>query len=89
MLRPHDRPLTDDDRALLSHINHFGSDGYPVKKLGRGWHYEFRTISSPVIYKTKRDAIAALETYLGVLRDCLGNEAYRRAIAEQAARGAE
>ena len=28
------RPVTDDQRALSTHVSMFGSDGYPVRKVG-------------------------------------------------------
>jgi hypothetical protein len=52
-----DRQLTDGERSLLTHVCRFGSDGYPIRKLGRGWvwHSEGRGIKGPpVIFKTKR-----------------------------------
>lgn len=81
-----DRPLTEDERALATHISMFGSAGYPVRKLGRKWTWDYRSISAPTLYATKRDATAAFERYMGVIRSCLGAAAYRRAIAEQEAR---
>jgi hypothetical protein len=62
--------LTDDENALLVHISRFGSDGYPIQKLGRGWAWSYRGIKGPpVIFKTKREAIASFEAYEAILCD--------------------
>lgn len=60
--------------------------GYPIKKLGSKWTWSFRSISAPVLFKTKRAATDSFVAYMGVLRDCAGNEAYLRAVAERDAR---
>ncbi|MFL5909461.1 MAG: hypothetical protein ACJ768_02665 [Gaiellaceae bacterium] len=86
----HDRPLTEDEQSLVTHISMWGSDGYPVRKLGRGWWWEYReTVKAPQIYKTKRAAVAAFETFLEVLHCCLRAAAYRRAMVEAVDRNAE
>lgn len=62
--------LSDDENALLVHVTRWGSDGYPVKKLGRGWSWSYRGIKGPpVVYKTKREAIASFERYHSLLLD--------------------
>lgn len=77
-----DRPLLEDERALMTHVTMFGSDGYPVARVGsRHWSWSFRSLSSPRVFPTKREATASLEAYLDVLRSCLGAAAYRRALA--------
>jgi hypothetical protein len=73
------RPLSEDDRALVTHITMWGSDGYPIRKVGSRWDWSYRSLSAPILYRTKRDAVAAFETYMGVLRDCLASEAQGRA----------
>jgi hypothetical protein len=75
------RPLSDDDRALMTHISLWGSTGYPVRRLGSRWTWDYRSLSAPGVYKTRREAVAAFETYMAVLRDCYSAEAYRRALA--------
>lgn len=59
------QPLTDDEAALLYHVMRFGSDGYPVRKLGRGWIVDqWRSVKGPPItYKTKRAAVAQFEAW--------------------------
>lgn len=69
----HRRGLSEDERALLTHLSRFGSDGYPVVKLisRRGWVWEdWRSVrGAPTVYKTKREAVAAFERFYAVLRD--------------------
>lgn len=62
------RGITEDEKDLLVHWSRFGSDGYPVKKIGRGWHWSYRAIKgSPTIFKTKREAVASFEAFIDVL----------------------
>lgn len=65
------REITEDERALLVHINRFGSDGYPINKLanGHGWTWgPFRSVQGPpVVFETKRQAVASFESFLRVL----------------------
>ena len=66
--------LTEDENALLAHLSHWGSNGYPIQKLGRGWTWSFRGIKGPpVIFKTRREAVASFEAYEQILIDkCAG-----------------
>lgn len=77
------RPLSEDERALVQHVRMWGSGGYPVAKLGRGWVWrDWRGVrGSPIVYKTKRDAVAAFEGWMDLARMRLGEEAYARATA--------
>lgn len=78
----YDRPLLEDERALMTHVTMFGSDGYPVARVGsRHWSWSYRSLSAPGVYKTKREATTAFESYLEVLRSCLAAAAYKRAVA--------
>lgn len=53
------QPLTDDEAALLYHVQCWGSDGYPVRKLGRGWIVDqWRSV------KTKRAAVAQFDAWI-------------------------
>lgn len=63
------RGLTDDERSLLTHVTMWGSDGYPVCKVGRGWTWGYRGIKGPVVFKTKREAVASFEAFEAVLID--------------------
>ncbi len=65
------RGLTEDERALLTHLSRFGSDGYPVRKLGREWTWgPWRSVSGPpTLFKTKREAVASFERFYDILVD--------------------
>lgn len=67
------RGITEDEKALLVHISRWGSDGYPVRKVGKVWSWgDWRLIKgSPVVFRTKRDAVKSFETYLGILADAV------------------
>lgn len=57
--------VTDNEQQELNHWMRWGSDGYPVSKLGRKWsipHF-------PVLYDTKREAVAQWERYIDALID--------------------
>ncbi len=58
------RGITEDEENLLAHVVRWGSAGYPIRKLGRGWVWgPFRSVQGPpIIFKTKREATAHLET---------------------------
>lgn len=75
-----ERQLSEDEWALLKHTAMFGSDGYPIRKRGRGWHWEdWRSVRGPpTVYKTKRAAVEAFSRFLDVLIDASGAEAKRR-----------
>jgi len=57
--------ISEDENALLDHVTQWGSDGYPVARLGRRWAWQdWRGVrGSPIRYKTKRDAVAAFEVW--------------------------
>jgi len=64
------RGLTDDERSLLTHVTMWGSDGYPIQKLRRGWTWSYRGIAGPpVVFKTKREAVASFEAFESILID--------------------
>ena len=64
------RGITADEEDLLTHWSRFGSDGYPIKRLGRGWHWSYKKIKSPpTIFRTKREAVASFEAFIDVLLD--------------------
>lgn len=75
--------MTDDQRALLTHLSLWGSDGYPVRRSGRVWVWgPWRSIQgSPIVYKTKKAAVAAFEAYYDHLRELAGEEAKQKALA--------
>jgi hypothetical protein len=78
----HDRGqrLTDDERSALAHWSRWGSDGYPLVKRGRGWVIEHPAFSGP-LYKTKREAWCAWETFVAILVSLSGLEAAARRTA--------
>lgn len=64
--------LNEDESALLSHITRWWSDGYPVSRVGsHHWTWgPWRTIKGPpVVFPTKREAVASFEAYLAILED--------------------
>jgi hypothetical protein len=66
------RGITDDERALLTHISRWGSDGYPIQKFKGGkWTWgPFRSVKGPpAVFKTRREAVESFERFLEVLRD--------------------
>lgn len=79
------RRISEDEKALLTHTTMFGSDGYPIRKLGRGWYWDFRSLSAPEVYKTKRECLAAFERFIDVLVDASGENAQWDYIRENGA----
>jgi hypothetical protein len=59
-------PLSDDEAALVYHVQRWGSTGYPVERVGSKWCWrDWRSVSgSPVLYKTKRAATTAFEGWV-------------------------
>ena len=55
--------LSETEAAELTHWARFGSDGYPVTRVGRCWHLPH----FPVVYKTKRAAVEQWERYINAL----------------------
>ena len=61
--------LSEDEWALLNHCGRWGSDGYPVARVGsHHWTWgPWRSINGPpVVFKTKRLAVASFESCLGI-----------------------
>jgi hypothetical protein len=79
----HAGPLTRDERDLLTHISRFGSDGYPVGKVGSMWRWSYRDTHSERAYTSKKQATQNFEQYLETLRRRDGEAAYTAAIAAQ------
>lgn len=62
--------LNQAEANWLQHMIRFGSEGYPVRKLRGGrWIFDefFGVKGTPTVYKTKREAVAAIERYEDVL----------------------
>jgi hypothetical protein len=58
--------LTDDEAALLYHVQMHGSPGYPVAKLGKRWIVcDWRTVKGPPLcYLTRKSAVAYVEGWI-------------------------
>lgn len=66
------RGLSEGEGRLLRHISLFGSDGYPIQKLGRKWAWGCADVlGPPVTFKTKTEAVDSFEQFHGVLLDAL------------------
>lgn len=65
--------LTEDEHALVNHVTRWGSDGYPVQRVGSRWSWgPWRGIEGPpVLFRRKRDAVASFEAYVDILLDKL------------------
>jgi hypothetical protein len=74
--------LTADERAALTHHSRWGSDGYPIVKLGPKWTIDHRCAPKAPLYRTKRDAIRAWEILIAKWIRLAGLEAYDQALAE-------
>tara|TARA_R110000744_G_scaffold25522_6_gene63274 strand:+ start:1828 stop:2031 length:204 start_codon:yes stop_codon:yes gene_type:complete len=57
--------LTTEENKELTHWSRFGSDGYPVTKIGRKWS----VTHFPKMFATKREATAQWEKYIDILID--------------------
>ena len=63
--------LSEAEHRLMDHVTRWGSDGYPVRKVGRGWHVEqsFGVEGIPMVFKTKREAVEAFERWHALMLD--------------------
>lgn len=70
--------LTEDERWLVNHVSMFGSDGFPVHKVGRQWTWgPVRSVKGPPeCFRTKREAVASFEAWMDARRRQLGELAY-------------
>jgi hypothetical protein len=78
--------LTDAEKETLMWNSRFGSDSYPIRKIGRHWSIDRQGDSR--CFKTKREAVQAWEIHIAILIRLSGLAAYERAIAELNAREA-
>lgn len=64
-------PLSEAEARFLAHMCRWGSNGYPIQKVKRGWIWgEFCGVKGPLtVFKTKREAFAAVEQYIYILID--------------------
>lgn len=65
------RGLSADEQTLMVDLRHWGADAYPIDKVGSRWTWSFRSICSPQVFRTKREAVASFEAYREVLREAL------------------
>jgi len=64
--------LDEDEAFILTHVDHFGSDGYPIRKVGRyHWTWSYRSKFGPGLLKTRKEAVRMFELHLDILRDKL------------------
>lgn len=64
--------LTQGQAEWLTHMQRWGSDGYPIRKRGSRWFfYEAFGVggTQAIAYKTKAEAVAACEAYKETLLD--------------------
>ena len=64
-----ERMLTDVERALLADSSAQDPAGYPITKAAGKWSWQFRTLSAPRMYDTRKEAVQQFEAFLGILRD--------------------
>lgn len=67
------RGLTEDERSLVDHVTRWGSDGYPIMRITRGWSWgDWRSVQGPpTVFPTKREAVESFERYHEILLDAL------------------
>lgn len=64
--------ITADESDMLTHVSRWGSDGYPVKKVGsRHWSWDWCGKGCPTVFPTKREAVASFERYHEMVLDRL------------------
>ncbi len=61
--------LSTDENDLLQHVSRWGSDGWPIQKVGRNWHWveSWGVKGSPTVYKTKRAAGEAFQAWIDAM----------------------
>ncbi len=69
----HSPRLTEAENRWLQHVQMWGSDAWPILKLKRGWIWDeaWGVAGAPTVYKTKREAMDAIECYIQALLDRL------------------
>ena len=73
------RQLTPDEIALANHVGRWGSGGYPVRRLGRRWTWDYLTVRAPGLFPTRKAAVANLDRRLDFYLDQIAFEAWTRA----------
>jgi hypothetical protein len=62
--------LSTNENDFLHHHTRWGSDGYPIMKMGTGrwaWSESFEIKGAPVVYRTRKAAAKAIEDYVDSL----------------------
>lgn len=72
--------LTEYELRALGQWSMFGSDGYPIRKLGRHWSIDHPAAAGTSLYNTKRDATRAWEILIAKWIRLKGLEAQARAM---------
>jgi hypothetical protein len=66
------RGISANEKELMKHVMMWGSDGYPIRKAGQSrwiWDACYGVGGSPKVFRTKREAVAAFESFCEVLID--------------------
>lgn len=77
-------PLSEDERSLLIHISRWGSEGWPIHKVGSHhwvWGPFLSIKGAPVVFKTKKAACESFEKYYNSVLARHGEDARRKAVA--------
>lgn len=63
--------LNDGENHWLQHMTMWGSNGYPVRKVGSRWYFErfYGVGGAPVADRTKKVATVRCEAFYSILRD--------------------
>jgi hypothetical protein len=72
--------LTAAEKETLMWDSRFGSDSYPIRKIGRHWSIDRQ--GDTRCFATKREAVQAWEIYISILIRLSGLAAQERAFAE-------
>lgn len=73
--------LTPDEHAALNHWSRWGSNSYPVLRVGRRWDLSHPLACGVPPFRTRAAAVAAWEGLLAKWRRMAGLEAHERATA--------
>jgi hypothetical protein len=73
--------LTNADLELVNHVTRWGSEGYPIQKVGHGWHWidSHGVKGPPTVFKSKGAATEAFEGWMELKRRQIGEVRQRQA----------
>lgn len=62
--------MTPAEERFLGFLTRWGRDAYPVAKVGGAWRWiDFMAVPGPsTAYRTREEALAAIDAFLAVLR---------------------